>query len=362
VDDFLNGAQSLAAYPGAYIGQAAPDSETNRCLVRLRCQYADGNPMNTRELLYLLFGNDSQEAVNHPVMKRIADLCGTETILPISKRMSLRPPLRTHARVMWEAQTEVDGAPATWAQTKELGADDFCNEDSDFRAEGYKDDYKCNLFVEDICIRAGFRVPVWTVNGKNQYVGATYLAQLGYKVGSRSSPALLVAGSKVWGRKWDGKINAVSTYKARVDFINKMMDEEGRCFILAKQRNGRLPGGFAGLGGSAGHAAVIKQVLNRSRQVNGNELYSMQWVRHTTSDNQEKLLLQSITVKSYEAWQNGAVAVNSNWFFALWPGMPRDDFEDGDEDIDNQLALIELHPGKDPFTDRGLNDLNAVIG
>ncbi len=365
-DDFFNGTQSVAAYAGACIGQVAPDpTDINRRLLRLRCQYADGNPMNTRELFYLLFGNDSEEAVNHPLMKNMDDLGKAEIIRPISKRMLLRPPLRTHARVIWEAEREIDPASTktNWGTSHKLDEDDLCNEDSNFRREGYKDAHKCNMFVEDICIRSGFRVPVWDVNGNNQYVNATYLAQRGLKVGTPKNPFTLKTGQKPWGRKWDlNIISANATFKECVDFINKMMDAEGRCFILAKQRNGRLPGGYDGLVGSAGHVAVIKQVLGKALEHNGVVFRSLQWEEKMMTNNKKELLLQSVKVKSYEAWGGGAVE-NETWFFALWPNGPRviDGEDVDDESANNQLALIELCPGKDPFTTVGWNDLNAVI-
>lgn len=368
--DFRGGRQFLHAFPGAYIAEAAADpADPTKRMLRLRCRYDDGDPMNTRELFHLLFGNDSEEALRHPLLRRMEQLAQLETVEPASRRMFLRPPLRTHARVMWEAAkaTETDADKNAWASTEDLDMSVLVNDADDFNQDGYAGDAKCNLFGLDVCLRAGFRVPVWSVVTANftgyQYVGATFLAQLGDRVGQAGKPAPIKANGKLWGRKWDAKINTVSSdYGQRAAFLNRMMHEQGRCFIIAKQRNGELRNGFTGLSGSAGHVAIIKQVNSKALEHNQTTIYSPQWLVHKTSDGQDRLLLQSIHVSAYQAYTSQAVGPDSSWFIALWPDLPAASHEEGKEDVDNMLALIELSPGKDPFTRVGLEDLNAKLG
>src|SRR5439155_7274460 len=134
--------------PGAYIGTAAqdPNNPANR-LLKLHVQYHDHNmevnppnphPMNPRELFYLLFGDDSQEAVGttadppHPLLRRmnVHGLIEQDDKNPESRRMLLRPPLRTWKRVMWEGDQEITKHQMYWSSAGALGVNRLYNNHS----------------------------------------------------------------------------------------------------------------------------------------------------------------------------------------------------------------------------------------
>ena len=186
-------------HAGAYIGTAAteqgssPASNLEPLFVRFHARYvahsdAEPLPMNPRELFYLLFGDDSPEArgkdggLPHPLLAWIQKKGQEEQtdVAPDTKRMLLRPPLRTSKRVEWEAQLEIDHYSARWktaGNLSRLPKPDNPDEDSatenlrlyntllrDGRKfnrggpNGYRKSPKCNLFVWDIVLRSGFRV------------------------------------------------------------------------------------------------------------------------------------------------------------------------------------------------------------
>ncbi|MHA1374162.1 MAG: hypothetical protein ACTSR7_07690 [Promethearchaeota archaeon] len=190
ISNFLQGKEEtfIVAEPGAYIGKLYaknpsqaddPNSEKN---LTLRVYYSDHtleNPhiMNPRELLYLLFGNDSYEASNHPLLQTFNLKSSTQTNLSIeAKRMKLRPPLRTNARIKWEANQEISYHKQSWGKQKSsgeyitIGPERFYNTQPPFYKERYpppeqepkrENSNKCNLFVFEICLRSGYRVRVW---------------------------------------------------------------------------------------------------------------------------------------------------------------------------------------------------------
>src|SRR5262249_21978308 len=127
---------------------------------------ATPHPMNPRELFHLLFGNDSVEATAHPLLLRIHHNGeqGQSNVHPESRRMLLRPPLRTWKRLLWEAKLEHDLHQNDWRPDGELGVKRLFNRYDDgtrhYNRSSYKTFHKCNLFVSDIALRSGFRVCV----------------------------------------------------------------------------------------------------------------------------------------------------------------------------------------------------------
>jgi hypothetical protein len=183
------------ASPGSYLGVADEDDDddSDDRLLELHARYAypgeplypghsedDPHPMNPVELLYLLFGEDSQEAANHPLLLAIDDSDANQTGDSDgieSKTMGLRPPLRTWKRVMWECELEETEDQAAWELSGDLDpsgdADRFYNDlardwdcpwhpddEHEFNVTSFNGNYKCNVFVYDLALRAGFRTLV----------------------------------------------------------------------------------------------------------------------------------------------------------------------------------------------------------
>ncbi len=106
--------------------------------------------------------------------------------------MILRPPLRTWARVMWEAGLEETHRQASWAEPPGISAGTIFNslrrqrpnhpahaDPLTYSTTGTVDTNKCNLFVSDLAIRSGFKAcihhiqePLW------HYIDAASYANL----------------------------------------------------------------------------------------------------------------------------------------------------------------------------------------
>ncbi len=149
IDEFLQGSRIDFERPlivreaGAVIGTAAADSDpaapADQRLVRLHACYLGPTPiapyafaedhgqtpMNPRELLYLLFGNDSEEVLRtqHPLLMRMDDQ-GRNSPLGVleARTMRLRPPLRTIARVRWETDIDITNPNYTLSVDHRIGS------------------------------------------------------------------------------------------------------------------------------------------------------------------------------------------------------------------------------------------------
>jgi hypothetical protein len=383
IDQFLAGSQehSIAVQPGDYIGLVGPNASgdpvdpfTPRLLI-LHVYYHDHSeasphPMNPRELFHLLFGNDSVEATSHPLLLRIHHTGeqNQPNVHPESRRMLLRPPLRTWRRVIWEAELEdrIDTAtPKAWQPKGQLGTDRFYNNYDDgtrhFNRALYKGLDKCNLFVSDIALRAGFRVPVHPVDAdKWHYIDANSCANASQEAtGTDERVPLRGRGSDAntpWGWKLENLLHTDIPQPATLrSMLNDSLQKEGRCFILAGARAQKfapmkLPGEVKGIasclnttnGGSLrnrgiGHIVLVKEVLNEPSFGQPNAAQR----------------LESIKLATWEASGQGAESRETT--FRLGGA-------DGAASSANgfiRLQLIELHPGGDPDTLQGLANLNV---
>lgn len=369
ISKFLSGVAgvSLTAEAGAYIGRAglapgAVESPIAVRLVRLHVQYHDHtdvnpHPMNPRELFHLLFGNDSDEARNHPLLRQMHELGQKQTtIQPESKRMLLRPPLRTWKRVEWEADQEIQLHSANWRPAGSLGDNRFYNNhrrnNRSFNDGNYDNFNKCNLFVSDICLRAGFRINLHPVGAAAwHYIDANSYTNLAHQ-GTGTTDRVALQGRNEdaavpWGWKFENWLRAKPAGD-RQRLLNDAMTKDGRCFILAGARarrfvNQTLPNGAQGIAdctaslrrNGIGHIVIVKEVLAQPT------------LATTVGEG-----LQQIRVQTMEASGSGA----TNRDFDAQLGGAGGNAAGTTGFI--RLHLIELHPGKDPDTLQGLRDLN----
>lgn len=380
IDHFMAGEEDyfMVAEAGAYLGAAAPASpaatgQNADRLLTIHAQYHDHTqtsprPLNTLELFNLLFGDDSDEAQTHPLLLAI-DAKGKLQPGHESKSMRRRPPLRTHARLMWEANIEavdpnlvgttpeaVTNAP----QWRPLGNvlsrlyNDFSGTDEkgatkQFYRAGYdtctdKNNnltgcWKCNLFVFDVALRAGFRVMMfspgsssWHYRDPNQVVR---LLNAALPTTGQQQPAKVPVKIKfdngleteplAWNLEW--MLRRLSSSEIRQE-INRQIQEEGRCFALAGSRPN----------GNSGHMVLVKAIAN--------------------DDPNEKLTLAPSGVRGF------AVLRVSLWA-ATTPGARKGlstfSVSTSSNSGYSSLHLFELHPGKDPDTPLGLRDCNGAV-
>ncbi|UCE07930.1 MAG: hypothetical protein JSW07_07835 [bacterium] len=350
ITNFLNGSDIhfLNVQAGAVIGAAGfnPSGDGSR-LLKLYARYHDHtdsnpHPMHPREFLHLLFGNSSDETTNHSLLLKIDEVGigqpGLET-----RSMRLRPPLRTQARVIWEADLEVDSAAAQWAVGGAVGPDRFFNDHSregrQFNNGAYdqctaQGCYKCNLFVCDVALRAGFRVNIHPVRSDRwHYISANRYARLVHDAGIDTDRVALqgsIEGNNVpWGWKIESWLRSIPVAD-RQERLNDAMNSEGRCFILA--------GGRAG--NRSGHVVIVESVDSQPILVNPAQ------AGHG---------LDTIELTTREARRGGA-SMRSAEFGLNGTGGAADSTHNF-----NRLHLFELHPGEDPDTLRGLRNCNVQI-
>jgi len=369
ITEFLSGTvgRFLIAEPGAYLGVAAIDpgrSDGSR-LLRLHVRYHDHTdinpqPMNPRELFYLLFGDDSAEATDHPLLQRMQQIGQSEQAdkHPETRRMLLRPPLRTSYRVQWEADREIDSHSANWALVGALGVNRLFNThrrgNRSFNQRAYNDLNKCNLFTSDICLRAGFRVCIHPV-GANlwHYLDAnTHATFVHRQAGNDDRVGLrgIVEDRDVtWAWKFENWLRA-QVPADRMRLLNEAILEEGRCFLLAGARarkfrphqniNGikRVTNCAAALGEGRGigHIVIVRAVLDQPQLA----------AAVGTG-------LQHVRILKAEASGSGARGESCLVTLGGMEGQP--------DSCTNfiRLHLLELHPGRDPDTVQGLRDLNV---
>ncbi len=342
---------------GAVLGAAATDTnDATKKTVRFHARYrghsvAAPHPMHPRELLALVFGDESNEARAHPLLQSMEHFARTDSIQlalePGTRRMLLRPPLRTWQRVVWEAELEEAEHPSKWKPSQSLGTDRFFNdharETRSFNDGNYTGSFKCNLFVCDVCLRAGFRAVIhpvlanrWHYASAGQYANKVHnLTQQNDRDALRGT----IAGTATpWGWKIEAWVRAIAPEQRQAS-LNRAMWEEGRCLILA--------GGRAA--GHSGHIVIVTEV-------------------HTQPDflpiAQTGEGLNEIRISTKEARQAGA------------KGRPDENSTDGPgqpfglagtggaaDSTHNfiRLHLFELHPGEDPDTSRGLRNCNVQI-
>ena len=371
IEQFLNGAAGhfITAVSGSYIGTAGlavptidPPDLTLPRLLKLHVRYhnhtdANPHPMNPREFFHLLFGNDSEEARNHPLLRRIDAIGQDQAVQPETRRMLLRPPLRTWKRVEWEADLEIHNHSRDWRPAGSLGSDRLFNTHTrngrSYNQANYTGSNKCNLFVADICLRAGFRICIHPVgNNRWHYIDANSHTNLTQR-GNGNTDRIALQGSNedrnvTWAWKFENWLRQQPIPVDLQRLLNEAMTEEGRCFILAGARARRfvtrnLPGGVRGVAdcddslrrNGIGHIVIVKEFLNQPTLV------------AAVGDG-----LQRIRVLTMEASDSGADNRNFNARLGGAAGAAA-----GAGGF-IRLHLIELHPGRDPDTQQGLRNLN----
>jgi hypothetical protein len=407
IDGFLAGnlACILEASAGAFIGAAAPvpdpveDVSPPREL-GLQAYYwpvprgQEPRPMNPRELFHLLFGDSSEEALSHPLLRAIDDRGRLQTDRLETRTMRLRPPLRTSARVFWEAQWEVDydwkryedGQVRRWAplrtenEVQESPGPDgqgsrirprlFNQYDQLFfinrGMHGYnRGDYfgadKCNIFVSDICLRAGFRVivvrqptPTYHYALAKQITDRAHFAstrrggngqpiQRAPMMGAGThSDRILGWGLYYWLRQFAGE--------RREEEVNHAIEVEGRCIVLAGAR-GRNRDNTRYL---AGHVVLVKEILDEPKLLDVAE-EGLHSCAATILEASGEPTPNSPQVDLPGARKRpGAVERQRTFVLGTSPDVVGTRCQGH-----VRVQLLEVHPGGDPDTAAGLEDLHV---
>lgn len=366
ITNFLQGNEEnfIVVEPGAYIGKVnamnlseadTPNSNKRLTLKVIYSDHTQTSPhyMNPRELFYLLFGKDSYEATHHPLLIRFNEKGDTQDNISIeAKRMYLRPPLRTHARVKWEARKEIDNHAESWGVINSsgeyitIGPERFYNTQPPFFKDRYpppekepntKNTNKCNLFVFEICLRSGFKVRVWLDSSINllfykapdpRYKDKVPDMSLARDIRTNNTyktkgfAPLTNSEGIIWGRRWTKRLIEIVTPDERCDELNKMMEEEGRCFILVKAISGERSGHIAIMHHAEKHNNLTPKWLDESN-------LGLQVIRASVYENSDEKALDRVR--------------------DVYPNEPHVE--------GNELFLVELCPGKDPDTVMGLSDL-----
>jgi hypothetical protein len=378
IDRFLAGepGQTMTVKPGAYLGRMGADpSVPNGRMLRLHARYqghseATPRPMAARELLNLLFGIDSPEFSSHPLLRAIQQAGESDTTTqPVSRRLLLRPPLRTHARVLWEAVRELPDA-SVWSQAGSLDDTKLLNSLEEFdRTKHYGlgtpgaagGVYKCNLLGFEMLLRSGFRVRMVRYRHAGQiylyYRRVNPLVEEARKTQmTRTEPGYLAReGEAIWGRRWDGVL--ISQPEGQhAQAINRMMEEEGRAFYLVRE--------FAAPADDrAGHFALLDHV--ETSFPDGDALagrptvwWEIEGDPGVGSETKTTSGLAWIRATVYEAVPGG-LRRHTYRISPAWPGL----VNEADESLasrNNDLLLIEAHPGQDPDTIEGIRNLCSI--
>jgi hypothetical protein len=260
IASFLQGSRSVGARAGDYLGRAGPETagavEPGAArLLTFHAQYQGhlapaARPMNPRELFHLLFGNDSQEAKTHPLLLRIDEVGRlAQEIDHDSMRMLLRPPLRTSKRVEWEAQREIDNHRADWRPGKSLTAanppkyrlfNTHRRAGFDFDRGAYVEPNKCNLFVNDVCLRAGFCAAIHSTDTSWHYLDANSIANAIHQAAGGDARVTVPGRAEDAGAGWAWKVEnwlrSQPMSGGLRGLLNSAINEQGRCFVLAGAR------------------------------------------------------------------------------------------------------------------------------
>ena len=369
IDDFMSGTEgaALMVRTGAIIGKIAT-SAPHTYRVRFHARYeghtdAAPRPMHPRELFHLLFGNDSPEALNNALLKSIDAKGRSETALPRTKRMLLRPPLRTYFRVVWEAEQEFsaaagpDGHEARWAASGALGGDLLTNTIPGFdRTNTYQGLFKCNVFASEMLLRSGFRVRMRknpaTAAGPETiyyYLANRIVGEARDTHMTLEAPGILATdGELPWGRRWDGVLHSTADAD-RAAVINRMMEEEGRAFYLVQEKR------CVPITSCHGHVLLLERVDEGWPP--GDEIAGQPTVKF------ELIGLESRGTRIGLTWiQATVIEAPADGLFRrrriVTPEWP--DFRPSNPastSRNNDLLLIEAIPGGDPSTEGGLEDL-----
>jgi hypothetical protein len=265
INEFFLGQRFFDVVAGAVIGAAGPragSTNPDEHEVVFRVRYDNDTAMSPREFFYLAFGDKSPHATKHPLFIDIASGVAfvrtlTTSPVPVTKwGMRMRPPLRTMTRVMWEGarEQEVDdglkagnGLPHWGSTGCSLDAGDTLFDRLFAQYDAVKGYPKCNIFVGDLSVRAGFRTPVVANPPNARFPKAGWMAN--YAVLALSQEAnetrhevpLKGTGGTQWGSVLTRiltsvDINDAAKKKDAIAAINKKSGTQGRLLILAMCR------------------------------------------------------------------------------------------------------------------------------
>jgi len=376
IDSFMAGepGAAMSAWQGACLGQMALVTESTSRRLGLTARYqghsdAAPRPMMPRELFNLFFGVDSPEFVNHPLLRAIQQVGESATTQPVTRRMLLRPPLRTHARVMWEAAQELPDT-ARWSLTGRLDSTKLLNTVDEFnRLKHYgispaapEGVYKCQVFGFEMLLRSGFRVRMHRTPEAGGWRVYYYIVNRIVREAretrdmNASQPAVIgTAGEIPWGRRWDRVLRLLPDGQQAAE-INRMIDEEGRAFYLAMEFQGVTRD-------AAGHFLLLERVEETLPEnwLFPHTPYPIAW--EDAGDPEKGTLsgLLWILARVYEAPEHGLRRA-TNLFVPAWDVW----FEAansphlGEGSNNNDLLLIEALPGPDPHTQGGIRALCAI--
>lgn len=271
-----------------------------------------------------------------------------------------RPPLRTHQRVVWEANREMRIHTDRWTDGGALGPDVLHNQ---FSAKGrkfnngtYSGYSKCNIYVADLMLKSGFRAPVHPV-GINAW---HYLSANAFSIAAdttRSYSRVPVFGNPKTLRPWCFNVdNWLREVKGHIrDELRRAQQEQGRCFILIATRRRAFLNLASTCGGvsdalcrcqiaALGHIVIVKDILEEPKL--GSE--------------GGRSPLREVHVETLEASLPGPLTRKT---------LFRAGADDADQDLPDgvrlrtgflEIRLIEACPGGDPGTIWGLTDLNVI--
>lgn len=422
VDQFLQGATDhyFDVTAGAVLGAAAaaPAGPAGNRELRLHARYVghkvgSERPMNPRELFYLLFGEKSTFSRQHPLMQQLtATVAGP---IPKTTDLVMRPPLRTSQRLMWEAGREaaLDDAlrnatppqPPSWGSTR-TGANGFsCSlaPDSLFdtklkrgtatRTSGpvsygrLPGSVKCNVFVGDICVRAGFRVPIQDISAATDTKAHWhYIHANGFANGAREALASDATGQgitmrgrasgdqkmDVWALARTRILSAVDVDKndaasiarknAAIAAVGKLVDPEGRALVMSAARPRTRAAqtvaacNAASFKDQSGHVVLVQSIVDFSRTANPDIAGGTSPGLTATEHAIDKVQFVCAQAASTTNADPGGAQVNFTRDFHLGGqggagGAPGGFI---------RIHLLEAQPGGDPDLVQGLLDLHLV--
>jgi hypothetical protein len=355
IDSFMNGEADyfIEVSAGAVIGLAGedPDSPPGPMAPRvlaLHAEYAGHSaqtprPMNPRELLYLLFGDDSLEATSRPFLLKLNEY-GNSQAGHESLSMLLRPPFRTHRRLKWEAEIEVKYGAGAWGpgvECKERLYNTHAREGLSFARNLYKNSWKCNLLVFDVALRAGFRAQIQKDSGGTMWLygvpdGVSRKVDKAPLVGSDGTGSVALLGRiqsdpVPWAYKIEGRLRSeagIPLVMTRVaEIFNEMMNSEGRCLAYVLD-----------YADSTGHMGLVEEIKEVALATSGHGL-------------------THFVASTWEATGNGAVHRRSD----LEPDVQIEPDREWSTDPTHVriLHIFELSAGRDPDTHSGLANCNV---
>jgi len=358
IADLLAGqpGSTLLCQAGAELGIAAevPDGATRNRLLRLQAFYRDHtdekpNPLQVRELLYLLFGDDSVEASTHPLLLRLQALGQEQTLQPLTRRTTLRPPLRTWKRVQWEISQERTERPEDWSASAGLSTshtiNSYTGRNASYEDADYRGWMKSSIFALEMALRAGFRVPVHQLRdtGRWQYFPANAMAAYADLISPQVRLQVLGGqeedSQKLWGRKPEMRLRNLPANQ-RQEQLNDSMQVEGRCLLVAaaRPRISASEGSEDAPFFQPGRLLLLESVRSNLQFSSspGTGLAALR-ARFTDASGADGLQQEDCLL----LLSGSAASSDACYGFS-------------------QLQLIELIPGRDPTTPQGIQDLNTI--